>query len=59
MRIRGEKMKRMVVEVKDDEFYYKIKEKALSLRKSVKDYVIGVIEKDLQKEESNAGTESN
>ncbi len=52
-------MKRMVVEVKDDDFYYKIKEKALSLRKSVKDYVIGVIEIDLRKEEQDAGTESN
>lgn len=48
-------MKRMVIEIRDDDFHYKIKEKALRERKSIKDYVIGLIEKDLkEKEESHA-----
>lgn len=47
-------MKRMVIEIKDDDFHYRIKEKAFHERKSVKDYVIGLIEKDLGKEEANA-----
>ena len=48
-------MKRMVIEIKDDDFHYKIKEKAFRERKSIKDYVIGLIEKDLGKEEQDAG----
>ena len=48
-------MKRMVIEIKDDDFHYKIKEKAFRERKSIKDYVIGLIKKDLEKEEQDAG----
>lgn len=47
-------MKRMVIEIKDDEFHYRIKERAFQQRKSIKDYVMGLIEKDLRKEEQNA-----
>lgn len=49
-------MKRMVIEIKDDDFHYKIKEKAFHERKSVKDYVIGLIEADLGKENKDAGS---
>ena len=49
-------MKRMVTEIQDDDFLYKIKEKVFHERKSVKDYVIGLIEADLVKEEKNAGS---
>ena len=49
-------MKRMVIEIKDDDFHYKIKEKAFRERKSIKDYVIDLIKKDLGEEEVNAGT---
>lgn len=52
-------MKRMVIEIKDDDFHYKIKEKAFHERKSIKDYVIGLIEADLGKEEQDAGIKAN
>lgn len=47
-------MKRMVIEIKDDDFHYKIKEKAFRERKSIKDYVIDLIKKDLGEEEQSA-----
>lgn len=49
-------MKRMVIEIEDDNFHYTIKERAFAQRKSVKDYVIGLIEKDLREEEQDAGS---
>lgn len=48
-------MKRMVIEIEDDNFHYTIKERAFNQRKSVKDYVIGLIEKDLREERKDAG----
>lgn len=46
-------MKRLVIEIKDEDFHYKIKEKAFRNKKSVKDYVIELIKEDLKEENSN------
>lgn len=51
-------MKRMVIEIKDDDFHYRIKEKAFRERKSIKDYVVGLIENDLKKEVNDANSEN-
>lgn len=57
---RGEKMKRVTF-IFEDELHKRAKIRAIENDLSLKDYVFGLIEKDLRKEKENAecGTESN
>lgn len=46
-------MKNLIAEVEDD-FHYKVKMEAMKRKKTIKEYIVDLIEKDLKGDMSNA-----